>query len=366
MRTQRSWRARRASLLALAGIVAACDIPSSAPIFQQTWVVPGDSITVPVTQILPSNIVLDGAGTGFLVVVPAPAAFNSTLGALCGQPACQSPGTVVAPVPAFTSSGAALTRTVSFPATVVSAQVTSGTLSLLVNNQLGFDPLRPNGASAPFGSVAVTITNGAASSTTTIGGATTAMANGGSATLSVPIPPGTYTGSFTVAVAFDVPAGGAASLAASNAISIAPSVNTLTVSQVTAVVQNEAIATSPEAYDLDDVDFADEVQGGSIIIDVANPFTATAALTLEIEAPAQAGAPAVVITKALNIPAAPTSSSTVSLSQLELRSLVGKSGVTMSVSGDANGTGAGNTVSVTPTQRMTLRTTLQLLINVGG
>jgi hypothetical protein len=359
-------RTQQALLLASVGLVAACDIPSSAPIFQQTWVVPGDSITVPVTQILPPNIVLDGAGTAFLVVVPAPAALNSTLGALCGQPECQSPGTVVAPVPAFTSSGAALTRTVAFPATVVSAQVTSGTLALQVNNQLGFDPLRPNGASAPYGSVAVTITNGLTSSTTTIGGATTAMVNGVATTLNVPIPAGTYTGAFSVSIAFDVPAGATAGLAASNAISIAPSVNTLTVSQVTAVVQNETVATAPEAYDLDDVDFADQVQSGSIIVDVANPFTATAALTLEIDAPAQNGQPAVVITKALNIPATPTSSSTVSLSQLELRSLVGKSGVTMSVSGNANGTGAGNTVSVTPAQRMTLRTTLQLLINVGG
>lgn len=362
----RTKRPKRAVALASLAIVAACDIPSSAPIFQQTWVVPGDSISVPVTQILPSNIVLNGAGTGFLVVVPAPAAFNSTLGALCGLPECQSPGTVVAPVPAFTSSGAVLTRTVAFPATVVSAQVASGTLALQVLNQLGFDPLRPNGASAPYGSVSVTITNGAAVSTTTIGGLNTAMPNGAPTTLNVPIPAGNYTGSFSVAVSFDVPAGGAASLAASNAITITPSVNALTVSQVSAVVQGEAIATTPEAYDLEDVDFADEVQGGGIIIDVENPFTATAALNVVLQAPAQNGDGAVLISKPLTIPATPTSTSTVTLSQLELRSLIGKSGVTMTVSGTADGTGAGNTVSVTPTQRITLRTTMQLLINVGG
>jgi hypothetical protein len=359
-------RTKLVLLLASAGLAAACDIPSSAPIFQQTWVVPGDSIAVSVAQILPANVALNGAGTGFLVVVTPPGSFNSTLGTLCGQPACQSPGSVVAPVPAFTSSGAALTRTVAFPATVTSATVTSGTLSLDVANALGFDPLRPNGANPPYGTVSVTITNGAAVTTTTFSGATRTLANGALTNLSVPIPAGTYAGSFSVSVAFDVPAGGSATLAASNAITITPSVNTLTVSQATVLVQNETITTSPEGYDLEDVDFADDVQGGGIIVNVTNPFTASAALTVLLQAPAQNGQGAVAINKVLNIPAIPTSTSTISLTQLELRSLIGKTGVTLTVSGTANGTGAGNTVSIMPTQRMMLRTSMQLLINVGG
>lgn len=359
-------RAPRVLPLALLAALAACDLPSSAPIFQQSWTVPGDSVTVPVTQILPAGVAFNGTATAFLVSVADPADFSTTLGTLCGQPACQSGAAVSAPVPAFTSSGAALSRTVAFPATVASGTVVSGSLSLAVQNTLGFDPLRPNGATAPYGTLTVTITNGASSTTTTFTGASQTMANNFTSFLSVPIPAGSYTGSFAVSASFDVPAGGTANLAAGNAISISPSVVDLTVSQVSVVVVNEAISTAPSAYDLEDIDFADRVEGGSIILDVSNPFTATATLNVVLSAPAQAGQPLVSISKAIVIPATPTSTTTVTLSKAELQSLVGKTGVNMTVSGTANGTGAGNTATVTPTSRIVMRSNIQVVVNVGG
>lgn len=368
MHTLRSPRAAAGALLLLAGALAACDIPTKAPILQQTWVVPADSVSVDVAQLLPAAITVNGAGTAFVVSVPAPGAFAATLGTLCPDAACQVPGTVVANVPAFTSGAGALTRTVTFPATVASATVTGGTLALSVNNQLGFDPLRPNGAlAAPYGSIAITITNGAASATTTLlGSPTLGIPNGVTTDLSVPVPAGVYAGSFTVSVVLDVPAGGPATLSASNAITVTPSVAGLTVSQAAVVVNNEAISTTPTAFDLADLDFADQVEGGGVLLDVTNPFTASAALTVEIFAPPQGGGPSVTVTKPLAIPATPTSSATVTLTKAELQSLVGKSGVTVSVSGAANGTGAGNTVAVTPGQRMMLRTNVQLILNVGA
>lgn len=366
MRTQRSWRTSRAALVALSVGVAACDIPSALPIFEQTWVVPADSVTVSVSEILPSNVALNGGGTAFLVTVAAPTAFSSTLGALCGQPACQSPGTVNAPVPAFTSAGAALTRTVSFPATVASATVTAGTLNLQVNNTLGFDPLRPNGAGGPYGSIAITITNGASNATTTFTGVLQSIPTGATTNLVVPIPTGAYAASFTVAVALNVPAGSNANLSASNGFSVQPSVTGLTVSQASVVVNAEPISTPPSSFDLEDVEFGDEIEGGAIILDVTNPFTATAALTMTINAPAQNGSGQVTVVKNVNIPATPTSSVTVTLTKPEMTSLAGKSNVTITVSGTATGTGAGNTVSVSPAQVLKLRTNVQLVIRVGG
>ncbi len=348
-------------------MLAACDFPSEAPILQQTWVVPGDSVAVNVAQILPNNISMAAGGGAFVVTVPLPAAFSTTLGALCAQPACQSGATVSAPVPAFTSSGATLTRTVTFPATVASATVTGGTVTLLVNNNLGFDPLRPNGASPAYGTMTVTITNGATNTATNFNGATQAMPNGAVTNLSVPVPAGTYATSFSVSIAFNVPASsGNYSLAASNSISVTPSVDNLTVSQASVVVVNESINTTPSSFDMDDVDFADQVEGGGLILDVVNPFTASATGSLVVAAPAQGADPAVNISKPFNIAATPTSTVSITLSKAELQSLVGKTGVTMSVTGNATGTGAGNTVTVTPTSRITLRTKVQLILNVGG
>lgn len=352
--------------LALAGLAAACDIPSGPPILQQTWVVPGDSLEMNVSQLLPSTVGVASGGGAFVVAVAAPPAFGSTLGALCTQPACQSGGAVNAPVPAFTSPAGVLSRTVTLPAEVTSATVTAGTLNLQVTNNLGFDPLRPNGNTAPFGSIAVAFTTASGTTTTTIGGAAQALPNAAATSLAIPMPAGTYATSFTIALTLTVPAGQNADLAASNGISATAAVSGLTVSQASVVVANEPVSVAPSAYDLDDVDLADQVEGGAFLLDVENPFTASAALNLLIAAPAQAGSPAVNLSKPLAVAASPTSSATVSLTQAELRSLVGKQGVTIAVNGTATGTGAGNTVTVTPAQRLRIRTRIQLILNVGA
>lgn len=358
--------ALRSALLVPLGLLAACEIPSDPPILQQTWIIPTDSITVGVSEILPANVALNGGGTAFVVTIPSPAALNTTLGALCGQAACQSGTTVTAPIPAFTSTAGALGTTVSFPAGVTAATVASGTVNLSITNNLGFDPLRPNGASAPFGSVAITLTSGATTATTTFTGAVRTLANGATTLFAVPVPTGTYTGTIAVSVVFAVPAGGSASLNSANSLSVATSVQNFTVSQATVVVNADAINTAPTAFDLEGVDFADQVESGGLILDVLNPFTAAATMSVAITAPAQNGAGPVTITKALNIPATPTSSTTITLAKAELQSLLGKANVTMTVTGTATGTGAGNTVTVTPTQRITLRTKVRLVLNVGA
>jgi len=359
-------RSRRAALLMLAGTLSACEIPSEAPILQQTWVVPGDSVIVSVAQILPVNVGLNVGGTAFAVSIPSPSVFNATLGSLCGQPACQSGATVVAPVPAFTSGANALTTTVAFPAGVTAATVTGGTLNLSISNNLGFDPLRPPGVVSPVSSIAVTLTSGTTTSTTTFTGATRDLPNAATSIFAVPLPLGAYSGSIAVAVRFTVPAGGNASLAASNSLSVSAAMSGLTVGQATVVVVNDVVNTSPSAFDLEGADFADQVESGGLLVDITNPFTASAAMTVVISAPAQGGGPAVSISKPLVIPATPTSTATITLSKVELQSLLGKSSVTLAVNGTASGTGAGNTVTVTPTQRMTLLTRVQLVINVGA
>jgi len=360
-------RAARAAFLAIAGGLAACEIPSEAPILQQTWVVPGDSIAVGVAQVLPDSIAVNGGGTAFIVGARAPVVVATSLGALCAQPACQSGGAVVAPVPAFTSPVGLLDNTVSLPAAITSATVTSGTLNISVTNNLGFDPLRPNGTGAvAYGQISVTITSGAVNSTTNFNGATQAMPTAAVTDLTVPLPTGVYTGSITVAVSVNVPAGDPASMSSSNSFSVSSALSVITVSQATVVVINESIATAPTQYDLEDVDFADQVESGGFIIDIINPLTASAAVTLAISAPAQGSDPAVLINKNINIAATPTSSVTVTLSQSELQSLVGKTGVQMTVTGLANGTAAGNTVTVTPSARIVLHTKLQLILNVGA
>ena len=361
-------RSRRVALLvALAG-VAACDIPSSAPILQQTWIVPTDSATIGAATLLPSGVsITAGATPTFIVSTPA-TVVNTNLGAICSQPACQSATTVSAPTPAFTSPVGLLGSTVNLPAGVSGVTVTGGTLNVVVTNNLGFDPLRPNGVNAaPYGQIIVTVSSGTVARTDTIRGSSTqGLPNALATTLVVNLPTGVYAGSVSIAISVVVPAGGTASLNRNNAFALTSTLQNFGVSQATVVVSGVAVNTAPTSFSLSDVDLGNQVQSGAVLLDVSNPFTASAALNLLLAAPAQSGEAAVNISKPITIPAQPSSSITVALTQSELQSLLGKTGVSIRVTGTASGTGAGNTTSVTPTSRITLRTRLQLILNVGA
>lgn len=356
------------ALLATLTGIAACDIPSEAPIFQQTWIVPTDSATIGVTTLLPSGVsVTAGATPSFAVTTPA-TVVNTTLGAICSQPACQSATTVNAPTPAFTSPAGLLGSTVNLPTGVTGVTVTGGTLNVVVTNNLGFDPLRPNGVStAPYGQIIVAVSSGTVARTDTIRGSPTqGVPNATATTLSVNLPTGVYAGSVSIALSLVVPAGSSANLNRNNSFALTSTLQNFGVSQATVVVNNVAVNTAPTSFSLSDVDLGEQVQAGAVLLDIANPFTASAALNLLLAAPAQGGGPAVNISKPITIPAQPNSSVTVNLNQAELRSLLGKSGVSIRVTGNATGTGAGNSTSVLPTSQIVLRTRLQLVLNVGA
>ncbi len=346
--------------------VAACDIPSAPPIFEQTWIVPADSTTVGVSAFLPSDVVVNGGGTAFVVTTPA-ANISSTLGAICGQPACQNPISASVPTPAFSSPGGALGTTITFPDSVTALTVTGGSLQVQVTNNIGFDPLRPSGVGGPFGQIVVGITSGAVSSNTIINGsATQGMANGATTTLNIPLPTGNYASSVTVAVTLTAPAGPAANVASGNTFSLAASLVGFSVSAATVVVNLKPITTTPTEFDLEGVDVGDILQGGGLVLEVVNPFNATADLSVVLAAPAQGGGPAVNINKDISIAASTTTNVNIILLKAELESLLGKSNVTISVTGDATGAGAGSTVSVSPGDVIKVRSKLSLTIHVGG
>jgi hypothetical protein len=360
-------RAFAAPLLTLLALTA-CDLPSEAPIFQQTWVVPTDTVTVGVEELLPAGLTVTGATTpAFSISVPD-ALISTTFGAMCGEPACQSPVTVTAPVPAFTSPAGALSETLTFPSGMLSATITGGTLRIAVTNGLGFDPLRPNGAgSAPYGSLEITITSGTLSSTQSIiGSPTSGMPSGETTIYSLPLPTGVYTGTIALDAQIDVPAGDAAPMQRDQVLGIVAGLQNPTVSEATVAVIAQAIATPASDFDLEDVDIGDDVVAGGLLLEVVNPFTATATLDLEFSAPAQNGDAAVSIQKTVNVAASSTTNGTINLTQTELRSLLGKTGVSISTTGTVNGTGAGNGVTVLPTSEITIRTQLSLTINVGA
>lgn len=363
-------RPLRAVALASTVVFAACDLPTQGgPVFQQTWLVPGDSVTVSVTNLLPADVRIDSAAAplAFTLQSQPGATIATTLGDICGS-ACTSLDGQTAPKPEFTSPDGTLGATVAFPTGVNAFALSGGILNFDITNDLGFDPLRPAaGDGVAYGHMVVTIASGLLTHTDTIqGSATLGIPTGGTTSLFLLLPTGTYADSLTVSLTMYSPAGDPVAIDSTRTLAVAASLRTLEMTSASVVVANRAFSTDSSAFDLSDVEGAENVEQGGLRLTIINPFAATAMLNLVLAAPAQNGEGAVAVARSISVPAAQTSSVGITLTKNELSSLLGKTGVTISSSGTVSGAGAGSTVAVTPTQEIKIRTQLQLTFNVGG
>ena len=137
----------RASVLLSLAVLSGCDVPTSVPLIDVRWVFPIEETSISVAELLPSNVAIAG-GDFVLSVDPVP--LPQTLGGLCGP--CAAVDGFTVPKPAFNfvyQSGGTL------PADVVSAALVSGSVSLALQNGLGFDPIRP--ATGVTGTMTITI-----------------------------------------------------------------------------------------------------------------------------------------------------------------------------------------------------------------
>ena len=125
----------RVGLLITLAALSGCDYPTTAPLIDVKWVFPIDDQTLSVVELLPAGV--DTVGGSFAVGVD-PFALNQTLGVLC--PACVVLNGLMVPTPPFNFS---YNEIASLPTDVVSVDVETATFSLGIQNDLGFDPLRP-------------------------------------------------------------------------------------------------------------------------------------------------------------------------------------------------------------------------------
>jgi hypothetical protein len=131
------------------------------------------------------------------------------------------------------------------------------------------------------------------------------------------------------------------------------------ISSANIAVTNKQVSVTSVDLDLSDIDDAltDRVVSGAIILKMSNPFAVSGTLQLRLTG---AG---VNITKNVTV-AAGTTTQRVEFTGPELKSILGQN-VTLSISGPVSATNGG-VVTVTPNQRLSIQTSLDLVIQVGG
>lgn len=343
-----------------AALLVGCDIPTSipeSPILDVKWVVPSQSTSITVANIIPANVAIAPDGSVFLVTAtPSTTQVTRTLGQDC--PACVAANGLTVPKPAFV---AAATTTTQLPADFAAATLVGGNLQVVVSNGFNFDPLRPSAAAtAPRGFAVITVTNGA----TVIGrdsvnGATTALPAGGSLTRNVALAGALAGGSpLSVTVTLNSPAGDPIQINASQAVTVTATTSSLRVASASVVVAGKSVSSS-SSIDLSEVDstIINRARSGALLLSIANPFTVTGILTVRLTPAGDA-----TITKTVQLGTGATTQR-VAFTEGELKSLLGRM-VTVAYTGTVSSTGG--PVTVTPQAAVVVATRLELDLRVGG
>ncbi len=357
----RALRIRPALLATLAAGLAACDVPTEAPQFEQRWILPADELTVGVEELLPVDVSLSSDQSAFAVQVE-PVTFQSSLGSLCSVCAPLDGQTV--PKPGFDGT---FSETVSLPTDVESAQVSQGVVEVEARNGMSFDPLHPPGGEP--GMVTLTLREdgpgGAILDELTIDGAETSFPP--STTLSRTL---SYTGGvssdLTVAVTVSSPAGGLdptdwVRVSLDDDLRVTATTEVLEVSSAVVGVAGRTFDLIDTNLDVGDIDreVVDRVQRGAFKLEIDNPWAIGASVTFAIMGPTM-GAP---ILRTVDVPAQPAASLQVEFTQSELQSFLGEPNVVLVGTGVVSI--SANPVTITPDQALTVTVKFDLAILVG-
>ena len=349
----------KAVLLIVLAALSGCDVPTDLPIFDVRWVIPVEETSISVDELLPATGVTISGGN--FVVDADTVLLNETLGSLCS--ACLDSGGTPVPKPLFNLK---YDQTGSLATDVVSVDLVSGSISLAIQNDLGFDPIRP--AAGSPGIMTVTIydvdTGGRQLSQQTLDGAilTDSLPNGALTTILLNLAPGTVSSTIFAEVDLVSPAGDAVPIDLNSRLDITASVGPVSVSSATLDVDSLAVNLDPTPLDAEGIDSTavNRIQSGSLILDIQNPFgVGVDSLSLGISGPF----PSSPIQKILNIGSGATSSVTLMYTATELQSFLGQSGV--QITGAGTVVSPGGPATVTPTDEVVIEATLDIVLEIS-
>jgi hypothetical protein len=327
--------------------LTACDIPTEAPRWDTTWIVPAERVELAVDELLPAGVTV--AGNAFLVAVPG-TSISVSLAEMC--PPCVALHGLMAPKPEFTYT---FSGTVTLPADVVEATLASAVLEVTLSHDFGFDPLRPPG-STTNGRLAVEARSGDRS----LGfHQISSLAPGTVLTVPLTLAPGAITRDIQYSITIESPAGGPVAINANSRLTVVATPRDVRIASGRVRLANRTLTS--EAVDLDVADIDDEaiinrVRSGALHLAIENPFQLTGQFTLRITGDG------VDLTKAVTIPQG-QSTARVEFSGAELRSILGRN-VQLTLTGSASGTGPDQTVLIMPGQAIAVTPRIELVVGI--
>ena len=350
---------QRVGLLLVLVALSGCDVPTELPIFDVRWVIPIEETSISVDELLPATGVIISGGN-FLVEADT-MLLNKTLGSLCA--ACLDSGGFPVPKTAFNT---VFSQTGDLATGVVSVQLASGSISLAIQNDLGFDPIRP--AVGSPGTMTVTIYVGDASgrqlSQVTLDGAvlTDSLPNGALTTIPLNSQPGTVNATIFAKIDLNSPAGDPVLIDLNAGLDITVAQGPFSVSSATLDVDSLSVDLDPTNLDVQDIDtsITDRILMGSLILDMQNPFGVGVDLSLDISDTSGTGG-FTTIRKSVSITSLGTSSVTVTYTAAELQRFLGQPNVQIS----GSGTVLGGQATVTPTDEVVIAATLDIELEIS-
>ena len=311
----------KAGLLILLAALSGCDVPTDVPIFDVRWVFPIEGTRISVVELLPTNVIIAG---GNFEATPD-VVLSQTLGSLCTV--CVGSGGVPVPKPAFLQT---FNQTGSLPTDVVSAVLVGGSISLAIQNDLGFDPINPATAPPAPGTFTVTLYDtditGPQLGQVILDGANGDAIPAGPSTIPITLTTGTVSSTIFAEVSLDSPAGDAVPIDVAAGFTV--TVGTVSVSSATLLVDGLSVDLDPTNLDVGGIDTSipDRILMGSLILDIQNPFDVGVTLDLDIS-----GLGFQTISKInITISNGATSSVTVTYTADELRRFLGQADVLVS------------------------------------
>ncbi len=365
-------QARRAALLGVALVAMACDLATFAtdpkPILEQTWNLPAPSNKISVADLLPPGNVV--------TIVPDSSAFALTIAAtnisrIVGNDCalCLTLNGTNAVKPLFTLNAG---NSTALPQDVVSAAILTGSINILLTNNMSFDPLYVKTGPGAQGYMLIVVRSGSVvlGRDSVMGAATPvginqakwppAPAAGSLLNRTIVLSTGTVTTNLTVDVTVSSPLGDHLEfINANGTLNASASVPSITVGSVSMNVPSRTMNSGPkDSIDLSGIETS-QVVGGGLVMTIANPFTAVTG-TLSVKF---AYGPGVTenVTKTITIPSG-TGQRSVTLDSAEIQSILGKT-ISLNITGSVT---AATPILVTPKQAVSIDNRLVVTVRTGS